>query len=106
MKNKNIGGGMNARVPHQCEDNPKAARKTTRASTRAARGACATLTPRWDTSLPRAAFSMAETAEILGVSYITVHRLLRRGVLRSSKALRCKLISAEEINRFLKETAE
>lgn len=56
--------------------------------------------------LPRLAFTMKETAEILGVSYITVHRLLQRGLLRSSKALRCKIVSRKEIERFLNETSK
>lgn len=55
--------------------------------------------------LPRLAFTMKETAEILGVSYITVHRLLQRGLLKSSKALRCKIVSRKEIERFLNETS-
>jgi len=57
-------------------------------------------------TLPRLAYTMEETAEILGVSYITVHRLLKRGLLRSSKALRHKLIPMTEIQRFLKATLE
>lgn len=56
--------------------------------------------------LPRLAFTMKETAEILGVSYITVHRLLQRGLLKSSKALRCKIVSRKEIERFLNETSK
>jgi len=48
---------------------------------------------------------MKETAEILGISYMTVHRLIQRGLLRSSSALRCKIISKIEIDRFLKETS-
>ena len=55
--------------------------------------------------LPRLAFSMRETAEILGVSYITVHRLIQRGLLKSSLACRHKMISKIEIERFLKETS-
>ena len=54
--------------------------------------------------LPRLAYSMQDTAAILGVSYITVHRLLKRGLLRSSSALRHKIIPATEIERFLKST--
>jgi excisionase family DNA binding protein len=53
----------------------------------------------------RLAFSMRETADILGVSYSTVHRLIQRGLLRSSLALRHKIISRAEIERFLKETS-
>ena len=55
--------------------------------------------------LPRLAFSMSETAKILGVSYISVHRLIKRGLLKSSTAVRHKLISKTEIERFLKETS-
>jgi excisionase family DNA binding protein len=57
-------------------------------------------------ALPRLAYTMKETAKILGVSYITVHRLLKRGLLRSSQALRHKLIPASEIERFLKTTLQ
>jgi excisionase family DNA binding protein len=56
--------------------------------------------------LPRLAYTMQETADILGVSYITVHRLLKRGLLRSSTALRHKLIPMTEIQRFLRESME
>jgi excisionase family DNA binding protein len=52
----------------------------------------------------RLAYSMLETAELLGVSYITVHRLVKRGLLKSSTALRHKLIPLTEIQRFLRET--
>lgn len=57
-------------------------------------------------NLPRLAYTMGETAQILGVSYITVHRLIKRGLLKSSNALRHKLIPATEIERFLKATLE
>jgi excisionase family DNA binding protein len=56
--------------------------------------------------LPRLAYTMRETAEILGVSYMTIHRWLKRGLLRSSSALRHKLIPASEIERFLRDTLE
>ena len=52
----------------------------------------------------RLVYTMQETADILGVHYITVHRLIQRGLLKCSKALRKKLIPATEIERFLKET--
>jgi hypothetical protein len=54
--------------------------------------------------LPRRAYTMRETSEILGTSYMSVWRLAKRGLLRPSKALRIKLFSAEEIERFLRET--
>lgn len=53
----------------------------------------------------RLAFTMKETAAILGVSYLTVHRLLQRGLLRSSRALRTKIIARSEIERFLKDSS-
>jgi hypothetical protein len=56
--------------------------------------------------LPRLAYSMKETAQLLGVDYITVHRLLKRGLLKSSSALRTKLIPATEIQRFLAATTK
>ncbi len=55
-------------------------------------------------ALPRLAYTMRETADIIGVSYITVHRLLKRGKLRASDALRNKVIPRTEIERFLKES--
>jgi excisionase family DNA binding protein len=58
------------------------------------------------TGLPQLAFTMKETAEILGVSYITVHRLLQRWLLRSTNTLRHKIIPRTEIERFLKSTVD
>ena len=52
--------------------------------------------------LPKLAYSMAEAAHVLGISYISVHRLLKRGLLKSSSALRHKIIPHTEIERFLK----
>lgn len=52
-------------------------------------------------NLPRLAFSLQETAEMLGLSYITVYRLIQRGKLKSSGPLRTKLITKTEIDRFL-----
>ncbi len=54
--------------------------------------------------LPRLAYTMRETAKILGVSYITVHRLLKRGKLRASDAVRNKVIPLTEIEKFLRES--
>lgn len=50
------------------------------------------------------AYSMAEAAQVLGVSYMTMHRLLKRGLIRSSSACRIKIIPHAEIERFLAET--
>jgi excisionase family DNA binding protein len=52
----------------------------------------------------RLAFGVRETAEILGVSEKTIRRLIQRKLLRSSVALRHKLIPKKEIERFLDET--
>ncbi len=54
----------------------------------------------------RLAYSLKETAVMLGISYPTVYRLNKRGLLRSSGALRHKLIPRAEIERFLKTTLE
>ena len=56
--------------------------------------------------LPRLAFTMKETSEILGISYISVHRLIQRGLLKNSSASRHKLISLKEIERFRGDTAK
>jgi excisionase family DNA binding protein len=49
---------------------------------------------------------MRETAAILGISYFTVSRLVTRGKLRASNALRNKLIPRSEIERFLASTLQ
>ena len=51
--------------------------------------------------LPRLAYSMKETAQILGMSYATVFRLVQRGLLRTIPAIRHKLIPRKEVERFL-----
>lgn len=50
---------------------------------------------------PRMAYSMREAAAVIGVSYITMHRLLKRGLIKSSDALRTKIISRAELEKFL-----
>lgn len=52
----------------------------------------------------RMAYSLRETAGLLGVSYISIVRLVKRGLLRPSNALRNKIVSRDEIQRFLNET--
>jgi DNA-directed RNA polymerase specialized sigma24 family protein len=51
------------------------------------------------------AYSLKETARLLGISYNSVYRLMQRGLLKSSSALRTKLISEKEILRFLSDTS-
>ena len=54
--------------------------------------------------LPKLAYSPEEAAKVIGVCRDTIYRLLKRGVLRSSSALRHKVIPHTEIERFLKST--
>ena len=54
----------------------------------------------------RMCYSVKQTAELLGVSKITVYRLLERGLLRSSSAVRTKVIPKSEIEWFLKEATQ
>jgi excisionase family DNA binding protein len=55
-------------------------------------------------STPRLAFSVKETADMLGLSEKTIRRLIARRLLRSSRALRHLLIPRKEIERFLDQT--
>jgi DNA-directed RNA polymerase specialized sigma24 family protein len=53
--------------------------------------------------LPRAAYTLKESAKVLGISYISVFRLVQRGKLKCSTALPGrKLIPTREIEAFLK----
>jgi excisionase family DNA binding protein len=52
------------------------------------------------------ALSRSEAASALGVSLPSLHRLVRRGLLRPSRALRRPLFSRQEIERFLQETSQ
>lgn len=52
----------------------------------------------------RLAYSLREAALALGISESSVRRLLQRGLIRSSGALRHKLIPAFELERFLRES--
>ena|SRR5438045_1664442 len=67
--------------------------------------ACEKLPLNSDLFHSRLAFSVAETAKILGISDKSVRRLIARGLLRPSKALRHLIISKKQIERFLDETA-
>lgn len=51
----------------------------------------------------RLAYSLHESAEMLGVDYFSVYRLVQRGKLKACRALRGKfLIPRTELMRFLK----
>ena len=52
----------------------------------------------------RLAYSMNAAADLLGVDYLSVYRLVQRGKLKACRALRGKfLITRAELNRFLNE---
>jgi excisionase family DNA binding protein len=52
----------------------------------------------------RLAYSVQESADLLGVDYFSVYRLIQRGKLRACRALRGKLlIPRSELLRLLKE---
>ena len=57
-------------------------------------------------SLPRLVYSVEEVASMLNVSSKTVYRLVDRGLLKATKALRHLRITASSIEQFLKETSE
>lgn len=50
----------------------------------------------------RLAFTVNETAQVLGLSPISVYRLIQRGKLKASGDLRTKLISKKAIEEFLR----
>jgi hypothetical protein len=54
--------------------------------------------------LPKLLYTIKETAAMLSVSEKSVRRLLERGLLKSSAALRIKLISRESIEAFARAT--
>ncbi len=51
------------------------------------------------------AYSRTEAAETLGISAITVDRLVKRGLLKPSRATRRPLFPLWEIERFLRDTS-
>jgi len=56
------------------------------------------------TQLTPAFYTVAEAAVVLNVSKKTVRRFLNRGLLRTSKATRKKLIPREDIETFYERT--
>jgi len=56
--------------------------------------------------LPRLAFTLKETGRILGISYVSVWRLVKKGVLKCSNAVPARpLIARDEIKRYLETTS-
>ena len=60
--------------------------------------------PRLDPQPTRLAYSVQETARMLGVCDKSVRRLILRGLIRPSRALRHILIPKDELERFLRDT--
>lgn len=57
--------------------------------------------------LPRLLFSVRETAHMIGgISEKSVYRLIQRGLLKCSPALRHKMITAESIKAFVALSAK
>ena len=53
----------------------------------------------------RLAYKIHEAAALLGVSVVTIRRAIKRGLIKPSRAFRHVIISAEELQRFLKLTS-
>jgi excisionase family DNA binding protein len=53
----------------------------------------------------RRAYKLKEAASQLGVSVISLRRAIDRGLIRPSRAFRHVIISAEELDRFLRSTS-
>ncbi len=64
----------------------------------------ATAQHRVDTRPTRLAYSVQEAAQMLGVCDKSVRRLILRGLIRPSRALRHILIPRDKLDRFLRET--
>lgn len=52
----------------------------------------------------RGGMQLKEAAAYLGLSQVTVRRLVNRGLLKRNLAVRHLLFSVKELNRFLEET--
>ena len=55
-------------------------------------------------NVPKLAFTRVEAASVLGISPATIDRLVKRGLLKPSLALRRPLFSKTELERYLAET--
>jgi len=51
-------------------------------------------------------YSVVEVSEMFGISRKSVYRLLDRGLLKSSSALRHKMISRSSVEGFLSTTSD
>jgi excisionase family DNA binding protein len=57
-------------------------------------------------AVPKLAYTVEEAALALAISNISVYRLLKRGLLKSSTAFRHRIIPASELHRFLSDTTK
>jgi len=57
-----------------------------------------------DNGSARCFYSVAEVSQMFGISQKSVYRLLERGLLKSSSALRHKMISEASIQEFVVTT--
>ena len=76
-------------MPHMPSHKPKRARRASSDPKRA--------------QIPRAAFKLKETAEMLGVSENTVRRLIERKLIHPLRYTRHMLFSVGEIERFVRD---
>lgn len=53
---------------------------------------------------PRLAYRLPEAANLIGLSPRTIRRLVKRGLLRPSRASQRFIFSHKELTRFLEET--
>jgi excisionase family DNA binding protein len=53
---------------------------------------------------PRLSYKLAEAAELLGVSTVTIRRAISRGLITPVRAFRTPLISAVELERFVNQS--
>lgn len=51
------------------------------------------------------AFKVPEAAKLLGISSKSLRRLIKRGLIASSRGLRHYLVSRAEISRYLRDTS-
>ena len=56
--------------------------------------------------LQKLVYTRNEVAEMLGVNPITVSRLTQRGLLRPSRGMRHRRYTLEELQRYLRDTAD
>lgn len=54
----------------------------------------------------RLAYTLQEAARLIGISYVSVWRLVKRGKIRTCGGLRHRLVSRDELHRFLATTQE